>query len=212
MRSLTILFILFGFTALGQKFKAFEGKLTYNVSIEDTSLTQYFEPTLMYVYTNDTIVRTENNTAQFGLQVALKHLALQKSYILLQTNKGKFAIQTKKDSSEVFVPSYTFKKKWWGKKIAGKRAKRVLVYHELFEEPKLFYYYKDITPTLLNGFENFPGLPVDYFVATVDGTYHYSLTQIEEEETNHDIFGVPSDFQKVTMTEFIDIMTGVHNE
>ena len=71
-----------------------------------------------------------------------------------------------------------------------------------------FYYIKRISPKYLDGFEFFPGLLAEYYIPTPDGILKFTLNHLEEKSLNRDLFGIPSDFEKVTMDEFINQMTG----
>ena len=209
---LIIFFILLSSFAFSQKQKPFTGRLVYTVSITDTAFTSIFPEKKMTLYTNDTLVRVENMTEQFGLQVAIRHLELNKSYLLLNTYKGKFAIQTKFETDEVKESKFTFKKKFGSKKIAGLKAKKLEVTHEGFENPLTFYYFKKLKSSYLDGFENFPGLLAEYYIPTPDGVFKYTLVSLENDPTNQDLYGIPTDFEKISMDDFVDLMTSGSEE
>jgi len=201
--------VLLTFTALfGQKTKEpFLGTLTYRITICDTALARYVPVRYMKVYTNDTLTRIENETDRLGKQIVLKHLVLNKSYLLLNTPIGKYAIQTnhneaKKDS---LLP-YMFKKKCGRKSFCGLKANRLSVSHKGFVEPQTFYYFKQYDPKYLNAFENCPGLPVLYYIPTNDGLFKYELISKDTTLPEHDLFGIPSDFRRVTFDEFMNYM------
>ena len=187
-------------------FERFSGKLVYSVTIMDTSLQKMIPPRQMVVYTNDTLIRIENNTDQLGLQVIIKHLILNKSYLLLKTPVNNYAIQTDhNDGKEINYP-YSFKKKRGKHKVQGMKAKRLMVSHENFKEPLEFWYLPQFSPKYINTLENFPGLPILYYISSVDGTYVYRLMSIEKNTPNHDLFGVPSDYKRVTFDNFLNEM------
>ncbi len=204
------LFICFLFVAhlsFGQKSSVFTGKLVYSIEANDTALQAMYPPKVMEIYTNDTLVRVENNSSQFGLQINIRNIPLSKSYLLLSTAVGNYAIKTSLDSTNNVPPRYTYKKKFGTKKIAGLKSKKLLVNHELFKDPMACYYYKKISPKFFVGFENLPGLPVEFYIPTEDVVYKYTLKSIEWDPTNPDLYGIPSDFKKITMDEFVDLMT-----
>ena len=71
--------LLFQSTAYGQGTKAsFVGKLTYKITICDTALERFIPVRYMTVYTNDTLIRIENETDRLGKQIVIKHLFLNK--------------------------------------------------------------------------------------------------------------------------------------
>jgi hypothetical protein len=186
------------------EFEKFSGKLVYSITITDTSLQKMIPPRQMVVYTNDTLIRIENSTDQLGLQVIIKHLVYNKSYLLLRTPVNNYAIQTDhNDGKEIKYP-YSFKSKRGKRKILGMKAKRLWVSHENFKEPLEFLYVPQFSPKYINTLENFPGLPVLYFISSVDGTYEYRLISMEANTPNHDLFGVPSDYKRVTFDDFLN--------
>jgi hypothetical protein len=208
MIRLSFFFILFTSFVFSQKKEAFVGKLVYSVQITDTAFQKFIPATQMVVYTNDTITRIENVTDQLGKQAIIKHMELNKSYLLLETPIDNFAIQTDHTDSlfRKKESKYTFEKKWFKKKVGGVRANRLLVSHPDFKEPKEYLYLKKYSPKYINTFEDFPGLPVHYYIITMDGVYEYKLISMEEMLPPKDLFGVPSDYKRVTFNEFLDIM------
>ncbi|MDP4866209.1 MAG: hypothetical protein NWR53_06100 [Crocinitomicaceae bacterium] len=208
MIRLSFFFILFTSFVFSQKKEAFVGKLVYSVQITDTAFQKFIPATQMVVYTNDTITRIENVTDQLGKQAIIKHMELNKSYLLLETPIDNFAIQTDHTDSlfRKKESKYIFEKKWFKKKVGGVRANRLLVSHPDFKEPKEYLYLKKYSPKYINTFEDFPGLPVHYYIITMDGVYEYKLISIEEMLPPKDLFGVPSNYKRVTFNEFLDIM------
>jgi len=209
---LLILSIEFGYSQKRQD--SFSGVLVYSTSARDTLMQGLVQASEMLIYTNDTVSRTENSTGQFGKQVVIKHMELNKSYLLLNTPMGKFAIRTDHAKSDTASkPSaYSFKKKWFKRKILGRKANRVLVSHESFESPIEFLYFKKVKGKYNEIFPEIPGLIVKYSIATADGVIDYELTKFNEYTPNRDLFGVPSDYKRVSFDEFVDLMTGPQNQ
>lgn len=207
-----VLFLLVSFSGFSQKQPPFEGKLVYQIELTDTLLADMYKARDMVIYTNDTLARIVNYTDQLGEQVVIKHLQLHKSYLLLNTPVGKFAIQTKRETDSIAVSDYTFRKKGGKKVIAGIKAKKLIVQHPEFKEEMVFWYAKKVPGHVLEGFENFPGLLLEYYVPTPDGIYQYTLKNITEQPTPKDLYGVPSDYQKMTMDRFIELMTSGSEE
>lgn len=197
-----------------QKGKTFTGILEYKITSRDTSLRSILPDNSMYIYTNDTIMRMENFTDQLGMQVTIKHMEKNKSYLLLNTVAGKFAIQTdlsaQKDTSK-HKSKYTFKKRIFKRKFLGMKANRIIASHPDLEEPIEFLYFKKILGKYNPTFEEIPGLPVRYSVVTADGVIDYELTKINRYTPNRDLFGVPSDFERVTFDEFLSRMIETKN-
>lgn len=200
-----ILLLVLSHTVVAQtKQVPFSGKLTYAVQMADTSLRKFYPPTVMTVITNDTLIRIENQTSFIGRQVLIKHLQLNKSYLLIDSPIGNFAVQTnhsidQKDSSSM----YTFKVMKKKKKIAGVQGVKVIVTHKKVEKP--FICYVDVTrkADYVNTYFDLPGLPIHYFLPSEDGLIEYKLIKVEEYKPNKDAFGIPSDYKKVTFDEFL---------
>lgn len=192
-----------------KKKKPFQGMLEYKIVMHDTAMRKLFPENAMRLYTNDTLTRMENFSPQLGSQVTIRHIDLNKSYLLLTVHDTvHFAIKTdlnKADTGQV-ISKYTYKKKWFRKKHLGMRANRIIVDHPDFEEPIEFLYLKKYSREYLNNFEGIPGLLVKYSVVTPDGIMDYELVEKRNYEPNRDLFGVPSDYKRVTFDEFMDYM------
>jgi hypothetical protein len=139
-----------------------------------------------------------------GNQTIIKHLLLNKSYLLLQTPQKNYAIQTDHSTEKQDSFPYTYKKKLGKITICNLKAKKLMVSHRAFPNDMEFLYFKKYSVKYLNAFVNFPGLLVQYYVSTIDGIYEYKLVAIEKMSPDHDMFGIPSDFKKVTFDQFME--------
>ena len=205
---------LFSSIGFGQKKKAFTGMLEYDISTYDSITKTSSHVNNMIVYTNDTISRMENFTGQLGKQVTIRHIEKNKSYLLIEvSDSAKFAIKTNLNVSDSLKKAtlYTFKKKFFKKKVLGMRANRMMVDHPDFAEPIEFLYLKKYSREYLNNFLSIPGLLVKYSVATPNGVMNYELTKFSQYDVNRDLFGIPSNFKKVTFDEFMDEMLEMKN-
>jgi hypothetical protein len=209
---LIIPFFLTFVSIKAQQFKPFLGKLVYEMEYLDTNMRKLNPNSNMVVYTNDTIVRIENDSPSLGKQVLIHHTVLNKSYLLLNFPNAKFAIQTDhnkdaqtKDSIKQST-TYQYIKKFGKKKFAGQKARKLIVTNKAYEGPMTFYYLTDFSPKYINAFLDCPGLPVQYYVSTPDGLIKYTLIYFEEKTQNRDYFGIPSDYKKVTFDEFMKIV------
>lgn len=204
MRFLFIFFILFYSSFYSQKQQPFSGKLVYSIQICDTNLQNLIPKKQMVIYTNDTLLRIENETEQLGKQVIIKHMILNKSYLLLTTPFGNYAIQTDNNLEKTDTFPYRFKKKWGKEWICNLKANKLSVSHDNYSEKLEFLYFKNMSNKYINTLENFPGLPVKYYISTVDGIYLYQLISIEKSTPDFDLFGIPSDYKKVTFDQFMN--------
>lgn len=196
--------LLLSCTAIAQK--PFVGKLVYSVEIADTALTKLFPSSKMVIFTNDTLLRVETQTATLGDQILIQHLAKQKAYLLVASAKGNFAIQIPDVTPK--ASKYTFKKGRGKKTIAGLKSAKLLVTHPDVTNEMEFFYNKKISAKYLPGFETYPGLLTEYYTVTQDGVYRHTLVEINYTQPSKDLFGVPSDYQRISMDDFVDKMTG----
>lgn len=211
---IALITVLFSQNGFAQKHKPFTGMLEYKISARDTSLQSILPNNSMFIYTNDTIVRTENFTGQLGKQVVIRHVEKNKSYLLLETQLGKFAIQTDHSISDTIVRErkYTFEKKMFKRKILGRKANRVIVSHPEFEEPIEFWYLKNYSHKYTDLFEEIPGIPVKYSIPTADGVLDYELVKISEYTPNNDLFGIPTEYERISFDAFLEKMLAPENE
>jgi hypothetical protein len=209
----TLTFLLLLGTAFSQKTKPFSGKLIYSIEIADTAMAILFPKTYMTIYTNDTIVRIENETKNLGTQVVLKHSLLNKSILMLNVNNKGYAIQTdlsKHDKKQ--DTSFYYKKKWGRIKIFGQVAKKIEVIETGHKKGNIFFYLKDYSTKYVDAYSDLPGLPVYYMLTTSDGTFIYTLIHMEETTVDANLFGVPSDYSKMTFDEFLDEILNTNEE
>jgi hypothetical protein len=193
-------------SASAQKYKSFKGQLTYSVQITDTAMRKMYPDQVMRVYTNDTIVRVETDSPMFGEQVTLRHLTLNKSYLLLQVKGVKYAIQTENSSAPDTIvkeiPTYEYKCR--GKrKLNTYKVKKVIVTKGNPEVSHRAYYLPAIRPNLLTVYEGIKGLPAVYFIALNEGELKYELQSIEEKPLSRDLFGIPNDYKQISFDDFL---------
>jgi len=206
MKNSFLIFCLFAcLSASAQQTKPFSGRLIYRIEFLNSLDSVPVVQSRTKIYTNDTLVRVESESPQFGPQVLIKHLQLQKYYLLLEYDSRKYAIQHHVDK-DTLPSKYTFKKKWGSKKIAGQKAKCMLVSATGFPRPVKMWYLPSVSPKFLDAVKGMPGLPADYYIRTEDGFLHYVLESFERAEVNKDLFGLPSDFKKVSFDEFLEEM------
>lgn len=199
--------------ALAQRTKGFSGELVYRISVRDTNMRQLFPDNKMLIYTNDTLTRIENYDTQFGTQILIHHLQLNKSYMLLETAHGKFAIQTNHniDDSLPKPSRYVLKKTRGKEKLFEQKAKKLVVSHPDFDQPIEFIYLKKYSNACLNNFPESPGLLARYSLVFPDGVLDYELIHFKQCLPDRDLFGIPSDYRKVTLDEFMAILLPKEN-
>lgn len=185
----------------------FFGVLKYKASIMIPDSNAVMKSWGVTLYTNDTVVRVETETEQFGMQVYIRNMNLNKAYLLLELDGNKYAIQTdlskKKDSSAV-EKGYTVKKKSGSKKIAGVKARRYFV-KDQNTEGFYCYFAKKMPNKYLQVYPEVSGLAVDYYIPSQDGLIHYELLEKKDEKLSRDLFGIPSDYKRISFEEFMHV-------
>lgn len=201
---LLILFSLF-VAVVSFSQKPFSGSLTYRASISYADTNLVIKEWKVKVYTNDTIVRVETETGQFGTQVYIRHMELGKAYLLLELDGKKYAIQTTLTKKADTIPAnYTVKKMFGSKTINGVKCKKYFV-KDKDADGFVCYFAKKIGNKYLEVYPEIPGLAVDYFLPSQEGLIHYELVDQKAETVNRDLFGIPSDFKRITFEEFLRI-------
>ncbi|MFT5779723.1 MAG: hypothetical protein ACI837_002682 [Crocinitomicaceae bacterium] len=207
---------LFSSSVSAQYRKHFTGMLEYKISVRDTSMRGMVPDNKMIVYTNDTVVRIENFTGNLGKQVAIKHMMMGKSYLLLETDFGKFALQmdldeeissaepNPNDTVSADAVEYTYKKKCFKRKILGKKVNRIEVSHKDFPEPIEFLYMKGYSSKIVDAYPDISGIPVRYSVPMTDAVLDYELVKISEYTPNRDLFGISDDYERISFDAFMD--------
>lgn len=189
--------------------KPFTGELNYKSTMKYPDTNLIYKSWEVKLFTNDTIVRVETETDALGNQIYIRNMAIEKAYLLIEMDGQKFAIQTdlnKKKAADTTKIVYTHKKKLFGgKKINGIKCNK---YRIVYSEKIQFdcYFAKNISNKYLEVYENIPGLAVDYYIPNEDGLIHYELTKIEEKKVERNLFGIPSDFKRVSFEEFMKSM------
>lgn len=162
------------------------------------------------VYTNDTVVRVETET-RLGMQIYIRHMSMNKAYLLIHYGDQKYAIQndlSKKQASDTAAPQYTMKRKWGSKKIAGVKTRRYYVIDKGQTEGYYCYFARKIDGKYLEVYPESEGLAVDYYLPSPDGLIHYELTRFTETKVDRNLFGLPSDYKRITFDEFINLFSG----
>ena len=201
MKYLTLfLTIIFSFQyVFSQKNDVFSGELTYEIERVDKKDTNR---TFMIIYAKDSLLKVVNFNSNSGKQQLIKHLRLNRSYILLETPKQNFAIRTNEHLVIDSIENYTFKKQMGMRKIAGIPVKKLLVHHKEISEAVTFYYTKSISAKYANVYKNLPGLPLLFYIPTKDGLFKYTLKELKNNNPPLELFMIPKEFKIVSFEDF----------
>jgi len=201
MKYLTLfLTIIFSFQyVFSQKNNVFSGELTYEIERvykKDTNRT------FMIIYAKDSLLKVVNFNSNSGKQQLIKHLRLNRSYILLETPKQNFAVRTNEHLVIDSIENYTFKKQMGMRKIAGIPVKKLLVHHKEISEAVTFYYTKSISAKYANVYKNLPGLPLLFYIPTKDGLFKYTLKELKNNNPPLELFMIPKGYKIVSFDDF----------
>ena len=203
MKFICVLIILVGtvFTAFSQS--PFSGVLKYKASVMVPDSNKIWKSWNVTLYTNDTVVRVETETEQFGVQVYIRNMTLNKAYLLLELDGNKYAIHTDLSKKKDSIPkTYTVTKKMGSKKIAGQKAKKYFIKDDN-TEGYYCYFSKKLGNKYLQVYPEVKGLALDYYIPSQDGLIHYELIEKKDETINRDMFGIPSDYKRISFEEFM---------
>jgi len=190
------LFITSGFS---QNKGSFSGQLTYEIERVDKKDTNR---TFMIIYAKDSLLKVVNFNSNSGKQQLIKHLRLNRSYILLETPKQNFAVRTNEHLVIDSIENYTFKKQMGMRKIAGIPVKKLLVHHKEISEAVTFYYTKSISAKYANVYKNLPGLPLLFYIPTKDGLFKYTLKELKKNNPPLELFMIPKGYKIVSFDDF----------
>ena len=201
MKYLTlVLTIIFSFQyVFSQKNDVFSGELTYEIERVDKKDTNR---TFMIIYAKDSLLKVVNFNSNSGKQQLIKHLRLNRSYILLETPKQNFAVRTNEHLVIDSIENYTFKKQMGMRKIAGIPVKKLLVHHKEISEAVTFYYTKSISAKYANIYKNLPGLPLLFYIPTKDGLFKYTLKELKNNNPPLELFMIPKGYKIVSFDDF----------
>jgi hypothetical protein len=204
---LTFFFLCLIFGGITQNYQPFIGKIVYKISNLDRPND---EPLEMTVYSIDSLVRIETLSTVFGNQIFIKHLIRRKSFLLISLDDtNNYAIKGNFEEIDTVIheKKYAWINKIGTKKIAGIKSKKLKLTFIKSQNSFYCYYAKNYSSKYLDAYRDFPGLPLEYYLETEDGILKYSLTKVDFEIPNYDLFGIPKNYQRVTFDEFVKILT-----
>lgn len=196
---LALLFFLIIKSGFSQNKGLFSGKLTYEIERVDKkdSIRSF-----MIIYAKDSLLRVVNFNSISGKQELIKHLRLNRSYLLVESDQQKFAVRTNEHLIIDTFENYTFKKQIGTRKIAEIKVKKLRVKHKEISEDLTFYYTKSISSKYANIYKNLPGLPLLFYVPTEDGLLKYTLKELKNNNPPLDLFMIPQGYKIISFEEF----------
>ena len=178
---------------------SFSGELTYEIERVDKkdSIRSF-----MIIYAKDSLLRIVNFNSISGKQELIKHLRLNRSYLLVESDQQNFAVRTNEHLIIDTLENYSFKKQKGTRKIAEIKVKKLRVKHKEISEDLTFYYTKSISSKYANIYKNLPGLPLLFYVPTADGLLKYTLKELKNNNPPLDLFMIPQGYKIISFEEF----------
>ena len=197
--SLALLLSLFVKSGFSQNKGLFSGELTYEIERVDKkdSIRSF-----MIIYAKDSLLRVVNFNSISGKQELIKHLRLNRSYLLVESDQQNFAVRTNEHLVIDSIENYTVKKQMGMRKIAGIPVKKLLVHHKEISEAVTFYYTKSISAKYANVYKNLPGLPLLFYIPTKDGLFKYTLKELKNNNPPLELFMIPKGYKIVSFEDF----------
>jgi len=197
--SFALLLFLFIKSGFSQSKGLFSGELTYEIErVDKNDSIRSF----MIIYAKDSLLRVVNFNSISGKQELIKHLRLNRSFLLVELDQQNFAVRTNEHLVIDSIENYTFKKQMGMRKIAGIPVKKLLVHHKEISEALTFYYTKSISAKYANVYKNLPGLPLLFYIPTKDGLFKYTLKELKKNNPPLELFMIPKEFKIVSFEDF----------
>jgi len=184
-------------------FDNFEGKFVYSVDSPLNSPNPEDSINYQIVYAKDSMLRIDSYTP-IGKQIYIKHIPRNRAYILMDLGPKKVAIQTIPDTSK--ASKYIFDYKMGSKKMAERKAKNISVTDTSHDTTMVMNYLPEISPKYSNAIKGIPGLPAKYKLESNGMWITYELKSIEKQSMDIDYFGIPSDYEIISLDSFIDLI------
>jgi len=203
--SILFSYILFSTCLFAQK--PFYGTLKYQATVMVPDTNVIYKQWNVTISTNDTVVRVETETEMFGNQVYIRNMALNRAYLLINMTGTGYAIQndlSKKDTANS-QPQYSIKKVRGKKTIAGYKCKKYHIIDLGDSTGYDCYFTKKISGKYLEVYKEIPYLATDYFIPSTEGMIHYELKEVKLEAVSRDLFGIPSDYKRISFDEFMNM-------
>lgn len=200
----SIIFLLFSCKLPSINTESFEGKFIYTISSESNTPDLSDSINYQVIYAKDSMLRIDSYTP-IGKQIYIKHIPKNRAYILMDLGFKKVAIQTIPDTLENqgrYEFSYQSGKEKFGKIKASNIRVKDLELDTTFN----MNYYASISPKYSTAMKGIPGLPVNYYLLIEGAWANYRIYSIEKKALNIDLFGIPNEYEIITLDDFIDII------
>jgi hypothetical protein len=183
---------------------SFSGELVYRTETQSTPGKPNSQEMVRYLVLNEW-VRVETLTPM-GMQVFIRNFQTGEGVLLISMNEKNFALTQPMNAPSSL--SYTFKKKKQKTKLAQLKARQGVISAAHLNEDIYVWYAKKIPGYFIDIYNGvIPGLPVSYTLLVKGEEVFYELVEFNQTAPDSRMFEIPAHYQRITMDEFIDIMT-----
>ena len=181
-----------------------EGKVVYKINSAFINPDASDSTNFQIVYAKDSMLRVESFTP-IGKQVYIKHIPKNKAYILMDIHSDKIAIQTYREDAPN-KGKYKFNEVRGRKKFGGRKAKNIDVQLPEIDTTMRMNYFEEIPEKYSEAIPGIPGFPANYTVYSNGDFITYQVIEIDEKELDIDLFGIPANYTKISMDQFIEMI------
>jgi hypothetical protein len=204
-------------SSFGQVSSSFSGELIYRITkIDDNDLQSGFgndkqdvEEKLI-IYAKDSLIKRVHFHSKNGIQESIQHLTYGKKILLLNIDSVNYAIQVPTDQkNQIEHPDSTYKlsKKCFPKmRFAGLKGKPMLLSHPMLSNALHIWFSKKIHPKYNTAYEQLPGLPLKYYIASEKGLYLYELESFKRYDPPLSIFQIPIEYHIISLKSFLELL------
>ncbi|MDC0304094.1 DUF4412 domain-containing protein [Flavobacteriales bacterium] len=158
--------------------------------------------------------RLEQSMGMGMSQVTITDMKTESGTLLMDMMGKKMAVSMSKDElgklekkKAETKPKFNYVK-GAGKEIAGYKCEKVMVTMEGVEEMELFYT-NELPAGANKQFEGLKGFPLEYTMDSGQFKVKMTAKTVTKEKLDKSLFGIPSDFEKMTFAEFEKAMGGM---
>jgi hypothetical protein len=190
-------------SALGQTY-SFSGELVYRTETQAAPGKTSSQELIRYRIQNEW-VRVETMTPM-GLQVFIRNFETGQGILLITFDGKNYALE--QEMIQQSTLTYSFKKGKHKTKIAGIKARKGIISGNHLSEDIHVFYTKKIPGYFIDIYNHLiPGLPVQYTLIVKGEEVFYELIEMNRNTPPGSAFEIPEDFTRITMNEFIELMT-----
>lgn len=200
---LASLFLTACLQAFAQSY-SFSGELVYRTETQSSPGKPNTQELIRYLVRNEWM-RVETMTPM-GMQVFIRNFETGQGILLINFDGKNYALE--QEMMKQSTLTYSFKKGKHKTKLAGIKARQGIISADHLTEDVHVFYTKNIPGYFIDIYNHLiPGLPVQYTLIVKGEAVFYELVEMNRNTPPESAFEIPEDFTRITMNEFIELMT-----